>query len=160
MIFRKAFLPQSSSNIRRFFKGVPAIRLSDIRWKYRRPLRTIFLSYLQKERVSNFKGYPETNSYVDLSQSATILRISTSDLCVSSNPGVSTNTRSPKAISGIENLTLLTLLVHDSRLCPTPVSRPVIIFMNWCYQCSAEIVILEYAKNVHCFFLSQLGPSG
>ena len=29
----KAFLPQSFSNIRRFFKGVPTILLSDIRWK-------------------------------------------------------------------------------------------------------------------------------
>ena len=64
-------------------------------------------------------------------QSEIILKICTSDLFVSSKPGVSTKQMSESAIPGKESLMTEISLVLDSKLCPTIPSMPVAISMNF-----------------------------
>jgi hypothetical protein len=52
--------------------------------------------------------------------------MNSNDLCCHIKPIC----KSPNAISGIESLAMLTLLIYDSRLCLTLVSRLVMVFMN------------------------------
>lgn len=59
-----------------------------------------------------------------------ILKISTSDLLVSSKPGVSTKQMSESRSSGKDSLTTDISLVQDSRVCPTLPCTPVAISMN------------------------------
>ena len=66
-----------------------------------------------------------------MSQSEIILKISASDLSVSSKPGVSTKQISVSRISGIETLKTEISFVQDLRPCPAIPVMPVTISMNY-----------------------------
>ena len=85
-------------------------------------------------------------TYVLITQSEINLKISKSDLLVSSKPGVSTREISESSISEIENLKTDISLVQDSKPCPAiplmpeTTSMNYIVFNVWSINCVRKIL--------------------